>query len=457
MQLHLPCFSIQPCFHHQAIAGITLKADRAELFPGKCWVTLFTKQRAREKPHRFAGDVAPEESASLTNAKQTMALDSEAEITSEPETISQDSPIQESPQSADSESEPLDLTPESSQAELEPARELQPGIPVAEPEVKPDSNPLSHVSQSKLQDLVTWLSDRRRFNRPAESAATAQHPQHAKQTSSQLSSQLSEEAASAVRSEYLQTGHMQDSGSLAAPTVDNSPLTTDDKSRQDQSEQSVSLDPDVKDGQTHRASKSPSDQSADSASDHLASSVLKQVLKTAARSTIPAAILLLTWLLWRHQTATNTGLSHAGSHGFELPAVEEEEEPAQVESHQPAQEEEGDLSETMQEGGSPTVSVAQRAGAAAKAVLQSVGRAASQATRSGLEAVQGSASGSGQEAESALEESQAGAMSDAPEGSRGAGSLGRARKPKMSRELAGLGECPLTYKSYKQTNDCTGC
>ncbi|KAL0022243.1 hypothetical protein WJX77_009787 [Trebouxia sp. C0004] len=312
----------------------------------------------------------------------------------------------------------------------------------------PATNPLSAVSQSKLQQLVAWASDRHRFSRPADSSAAAEQTaqsieKHQDQIPSQLSNQpaavenISERTSQSEPAEITPTDSKQHGltaraeqhADSASGAVDFQPQHSVDSSvdQPDSFEQIADVDT-----------------SLDESSQPDTAKTVPRFLKSVIWTAVPAFVLVLIWLLWpRHS-------SSSGDDGSQDEAADEEEVPEAAEEVQEA-------SPAAQESSGPVT----RSRAAASSVRRSISRAASQA-RTGMKAALGSGSGEGQEADSAPGGSCVGVDGGAPEGSgsgadgsapKGAGvgpdggspvrsgsrTGGRARKSRLNRELAALG------------------
>lgn len=331
------------------------------------------------------------------------------------------------------------------------ASKAQPEAHAARTEHGPGPNPLSAVSQSKLQQLVAWASDRHRFSRPADSSAAAeQTAQSIEQLQDQMPSQLSNQAA-AVK------GNSEQALDLAP--AETTPMDSDQHSLIAHGEQHADSASGAVDFQPQHGVDSTLDQadsfeqiadvntaSDESSQPDRAQNVLR-FLKTVIWTAVPAFVLVLIWLLWPRHSSSSGGSVDDGSQDE---AAEEEapEAAAEVQEASPA----------AQESSGPVT----RSRAAASSVRKSISRAASQA-RTGLKAALGSGSGEGQEADSAPGGSGVGVDGGAPEGSgsgadgsapagsgvgadggspmrSGARTGGRAKKSRLNRELAALGE-----------------
>ena len=329
------------------------------------------------------------------------------------------------------------------------APEAQPETHAARTEQAPATNPLSAVSQSKLQQLVAWASDRHRFSRPADSsAAREQSTQSIKELHDQSSSQLSNQPA-AFEDVIEQTS--QSEPAEITPTDSNQhSLTAHAEQHADSASGATEFKPQP--GVDSSADQADSfEQVADvnTASDessqpHSPQNLLR-FLKTVIWTAVPALVLVLIWLLWPQHSSSSGG---DGDDGIQDEAAEEEaaEMAAEVQEASPA----------AQESFGPVT----RSRAAASSVRRSISRAASQA-RSGLKAALGSASAEGQEADSAPGGSGVGVDGSAPEGSgsgadgsgptgsgvgpdggspvRSGARTGCTRKSRLNRELAALG------------------
>ena len=329
------------------------------------------------------------------------------------------------------------------------AYEAQPDTHAARTEQGPATNPLSAVSQSKLQQLVAWASDRHRFSRPADSSAAAELSNQSIETlQDQSSSQLSNQPA-AFEGVIEQTSQSEPATS---PTDSNQHSLT---AHAEQHADSASGAMDFKPQPGVDSSADPADSfeqiadvntaSDESSQPDTAQNVLRFV-KTVMWTAVPAFVLVLLWLLWPQHSSSSGG---SGDGGIQDEAAEEEEPEvaAEVQEASPA----------AQEISGPVT----RSRAAASSVRRSISRAASQA-RSGLKAALGSGSGEGQEADSAPKGSGVGVDGSAPEGSgsgadgsapagsgvgpdggspvrSGARTGGCAKKSRLNRELAALG------------------
>ena len=342
------------------------------------------------------------------------------------------------------------------------AFKAQPETDAARTKKGPAINPLSVVSQSKLQQLVAWASDRHRFSRPADSSVAAeQTAQSSEKLQDHMPSQTSNEPA-AVKGNSKQTLDTEPAEFIPTDSNQHSPIA--------HAEQHADSASDVMEFQPQPGIDSSADQACsveqmtdfDTASDESSQPDKAQAVlwfvKTVIWTAVPTFVLVLIWLLWPQHSSSSGG---GGDDGVQDEAAEEEmpEAAAEIQEASPA----------AQESSGPVT----RSRAAASSVRRSISRAASQA-RSGLKAALGSGSAEGQEADSAPGGSGMGVDGSAPEGSGsgaagswvgpdggsplrlGARTGGRAKKSRLTRELAALGGLNLTMccSNTQQLSNC---
>jgi len=371
-------------------------------------------------------------------------------VDSEPEAHAQELEPSETETEAESPSAESELEAHITESWLEAgASEALHEAHAARTEQGPATYPLSAVSQSKLQQLVAWASDRHRFSRPADSsAAPEQSHQSIEKLQEQPSSQLSNQPA-AFEGVIEQTSQSEPA---ISPTDSNqhNPIA---HAEQHADSASGSMDFQPQPGVDPSADQADSfEQIADvnTASDESSQlgspQAILRFVKTVIWTAVPALVLVLIWLLWPQHSSSSGG---DGDDGIQDEAAEEEAAEAAAEAQE--------ASPAAQESFGPVT----RSRAAASSVRRSISRAASQA-RSGLKAALGSGSAEGQEADSAPGGSGVGVDGSAPEGSglgadgsapagsgvgpdggspvrAGARTGGRARKSRLNRELAALG------------------
>lgn len=393
-----------------------------------------------ESEHDFH---APESQHELHHAEaQPQSHDVETQL----ETHAESEPQSDNAQ-AEPESHGAELASEThSESELEARTAASEPEPHAgEAEHGSATNPLSLVSQTKLQQLLTWASDRHRFSRPADPSPTPDHnrghnplrstDQQQDQVLHHMPSQPEEVDSAAVEG----TLSVHDSDSKSAEAF---------KPNSDQYSQQDSVSPRAQPEQhpdshdmvscTQHDGACPADQ-ADSAERHdfldtashesaepdRGQSVL-QFLKTVMWTAAPAIVLALAWLAWRRQSSSGgtRGIS-SGSLGNTV--EDESAQPAAVATV----EEEPEVSD------GPAASLAGTVGAVASASLHTASRAVSRAT-SRMTSMLQPGSEAEQEVDSVCGGSGSGVDGAGPEGS-GARTTGR-KKGKLSREVAALGE-----------------
>ncbi|DBA71613.1 TPA: hypothetical protein ACH3X2_001077 [Trebouxia sp. C0005] len=328
--------------------------------------------------------------------------------------------------------------------------EAQPETHAARTEHGPATNPLNAVSQSKLQQLIAWASDRHRFSRPADSSPAAeQTAQSSEKLQDHMPSHLLNQPA-AIEGNSKQTLDIEPAEIIPTDSNQHSPIA---HAEQHANSGSGTVDFKPQPGIDSSADQADSfgqianvnTASAESSQPDNPQAILRFV-KTVIWTAVPAFVLVLIWLLWPQQVSSSGG---SGDDGIQDEAAEEEapEVVAEVQEASPA----------AQESSGPVT----RSRAAASSVCRSISRAASQA-RSGLTAALGSGSQEGQEADSAPGGSGMGVDGSAPEGSHsgadgsarvgsgvgpdgglpvrsGARTGGRAKKSRLNRELAALG------------------
>ncbi len=331
------------------------------------------------------------------------------------------------------------------------AYEAPPETHAARTEHGPATNPLSAVSQSKLQQLVAWASDRHRFSRPADSSAAAeQTAQSIKKLPDHMPSHLSNQPA-AVKGKSEQTLDSEPAEITPTDSNQHSPIAhaeqlADSASGAMDFKPQPSVDSSADQADSFEQIADVNTASDESSQPDTAQNVLR-FLKTLIWTAVPAFVLVLTWLLWPQHSSSGGGNGDSDSQDEAAAEEEAPEVAAEVQEASPA----------AQESSGPVT----RSRAAASSVRRSISRAASQA-RSGLNAALGSWSKEGQEADSAPggsgvvvdgsapEGSGSGADGSAPAGSgvgpdggspvrSGARTGGRAKKSRLNRELAALG------------------
>jgi hypothetical protein len=340
--------------------------------------------------------------------------------------------------------------PEADAFKAQPEK-AQPEAHAARTEHGPATNPLGAVSQSKLQQLVAWASDRHRFSRPADSsAAPEQTVQSSEKLQDHMPSHMSNQPA-AVKGKSEQTLDSEPAGIIATDSNQHSPIAhaeqhADSASGAMDFKPQPGVDSSVDQADSFEQIADVNAASDESSLPDKAQKVIR-FLKTVIWTAVPAFALVLIWLLWPQHSSSSGG---NGEDGIQYEAADDEEAPevaAEVQEASPA----------AQESSGPVT----RSRAAASSVRRSISRAASQA-RSGLKAALGSGSAEGQEADSAPWGSGVGVDGSAPEGSgsgadgsapagsgvgpdggspvrSGARTGGRARKSRLNRELAALG------------------
>ena len=319
------------------------------------------------------------------------------------------------------------------------AFKAQPETDAARTKQGPATNPLSVVSQSKLQQLVAWASDRHRFSRPADSSAAAELSERLQD---HMPSQTSHQPA-AAKGNSKQMLDIKPAEIVPTDSNQHSPIA--------HAEQHADSASDVMKFQQQPGIDSSADQAcsveqmtdfvtaSDESSQPDKAQAVLWFVKTVIWTAVPTFVLVLIWLLWPQHSSSSGG---GGDDGVQDEAAEEEvpEAAAEVQEASPA----------AQESSGPVT----RSRAAASSVRRSISRAASQAG-SGLKAALGSGSAEGQEADSAPGGSGVGVDGSAPEGSGAAGpgvgpdggspvrsgarTGGRAKKSRLNRELAALG------------------
>lgn len=450
-------------------AGLAVHEAPAVLSSFETLPTLHSEAATADVPQESAA--APQDAAAVSDlvVSQAQAVPEQTEPNSEPAESESDSHALESqlefhdaevePPSHDAETqlethaeaEPNSLGAElasETHSESEPEAYTavsEPGSHAGEAEHGSATNPLSQVSQTKLQQLLTWASDRHRFSRPADPSPAPNHnrghaplpstDQQQDQVLHHMPSQPEEVDPAAV--EVTLSDRDSDSESAEAYKPDS-----------DQYSQHESVSPSTQPEQhvdshdmgscTQHAGACPADQAdsaeqpdvCDTVSDESAEpdrgQSMLQFLKTVTWTAAPAIILALAWLAWRRQSFSS-GTRGISSGSLGTTAEDEAVQPAAVAT----EEEEHEISD------GPAASLAGKVGAVASASLHTASQAVSRAT-SRMTSMLQPGSEAEQEVDSAHGGSGCGVDAAGPEGS-GARTTGR-KKGKLSREVAALGE-----------------